>query len=111
MPLMAIQSSAIKTILIVVSFYMLPSLAMAKDISNEQRNAYEARQEFNKKQSRHQNLLTRILQQEKRLQEEEARLDKLKSEEQVAKTELDQATVNLESKVNALNNVWELRNR
>lgn len=87
------------------------SAAFAQDISNEQRNAYEARKTFNKKASAHQSLSTRIAQQEKRVEEEQARLNKLISEEQAAKRELDQAKLDLENKVNKLNDVWELRDR
>lgn len=87
------------------------STAFAQDISNEQRNAYEARKTFNKKASAHQNLSTKISQQEKRVEEEQARLNKLVSEEQAAKRELDQAKLDLENKVNKLNDVWDLRDQ
>lgn len=94
-----------------IVLFSLPIIGLAQDISNEQRNAYEARQHFNKQQSNHQNLLKRVSLQEQRVAEENARLDQLKADELAAKSALDQAKVNLDSKVNALNNVWELRDK
>lgn len=84
---------------------------LAQDISNEQRNAYEARQTLNEKKSAHESLVTRTAQQEKRVQIEQDRLAKLRTDQQAAKVELDQAEVDLDAKVNALNNVWDLRDK
>ncbi len=99
------------TLLFSVFLCLTAITATAKDISNEQRNAYEARETFHKKKSAHDNLLKRIVQQEKRLEEEQARLNQLRTDEQSAKTELDQAKTNLDEKVDALNAVWGSRNQ
>ena len=103
------QTLTINTLLIAFSFCMLPSLAMAQDITTEQRNAYEARKEYNKSQSNYQDLLTRISKQEERVAEEQARLTELQSQEIAAKTAVEQSKINLDSKVQRLNEVWDLR--
>jgi len=99
------------SLLCVALLCICSTVVSAKDISNEQRNAYEARETYNKKKSAHADLVKRISQQEKRLVEEQARLDKLKAEEQSAKAAVDQAKTDLENKVDALNAVWHLRNK
>ncbi len=101
----------VHSLLIAALLCSLSTVTLARDISNEQRNAYEARQVFNKKKSNHQNLLTRISQQEKRVSEEQERLSKLRDQEAAAKNELEQARINLDNKTNALNAVWDQRNQ
>ncbi len=108
---MATSSKVVTTLMFSVFFSLAALTATAKDISNEQRNAYEARETFHQKKSAHDNLLQRITQQEKRLEEEQARLNQLRSDEQSAKVELDQAKANLDEKVDALNAVWGTRNQ
>ncbi|MFW5432616.1 MAG: hypothetical protein ACKE5M_05060 [Methylophilaceae bacterium] len=104
-------SPTIKTTLIAISFCLLPSQAMAKDISNEQRNAYEARQQYNKNESNHRDLLKKISRQEKRVADEQARLNELQGEEVSAANKVNQSKVNLDAKVQKLNEVWDLRNQ
>lgn len=87
------------------------TVTLAKDISNEQNNAYQARKLYNKNKSSHQDLLTRIQQQEKRVAEEQARLNDLKAKEVNAQTAVDQSKIDLDAKTQKLNEVWELRNR
>lgn len=99
------------TLLLAAFLTIISTPTVAQDISNEQRNAYEARQAYNKKMSAHKNLLTRVSQQEKRINDEQTRLDQLKADEQKAMSELGQAKTNLDSKVNALNAIWELRDK
>lgn len=99
------------TLFIVILLSAFSLTALARDISNEQRNAYEARKEFNKKKSNHQNLLSRVSQQEKKVAEEQERLQTLRAEEATAKQALDQAKTNLDDKVEALNAVWDQRDR
>lgn len=99
------------TLLLAACLTIIPIITVAQDITNEQRNAYEARQTYNKKMSVHQNLLTRVSQQQKRVNDEQTRLSQLKADEQSAMSELELAKANLDSKVNALNTVWELRDK
>ncbi len=105
------QSAIPKALLFTLSLCLLPSYALAKDISNEQRNAYEARQEYTKNKSNHENLLTRISLQEERIAKEQERLNQLKTEETMAKTKLEQSKIDLDAKVRALNAVWDLRSQ
>lgn len=105
------QSSTFITFTIALSLCLLSTYASAKDIQNEQRNAYEARKTYNNNQSKHQNLLNRIKQQEKRVAGEQERLDKLIAEEATAKAELDQSKADLDTKVRILNDAWNLRDQ
>jgi len=80
-----------KTLLLGALLIIIPAFTFAQDISNEQRNAYEARQAYNKKMSAHQNHLTQLSKQEKQVKEEQKRLGKLRADEQKLMSELDQA--------------------
>lgn len=108
---MAKQLTIINALSLAALFSLSTCPVNAKDITNEQRNAYEARNLYNKNKSNHENLLTRISQQEKRIAEEQTKLNKLKAEEATAKTELDQSKADLEAKTKALDEVWDLRNQ
>ena len=83
----------------------------AKDISNQQRNAYEARQEYNQNKSDYESLLVQISEQEKYLAQQQEKLDQLNAEKVSAKEKMDQSKQRLDSEVEALNNAWELRDR
>lgn len=83
----------------------------AKDIANLQRNAYQARQEFNQNKSDYESLLSQISQQEKYLAEQQARLNQLNADKARAKEKLDQSKVRLDAVVKALNEAWESRDK
>ncbi len=106
-----IKKSTSEVLLIALSLCLLSPYVVAKDISNEQRNAYEARKAYNKNKSAHENLITRITQQEKRVTDEQVRLNQLKADEVAAKAKLDQSKMDLDEKVRVLNEVWELRDQ
>lgn len=108
------QSILIKrppTISLVFFTLLFSHIAFAQDISNEQRNAYEARQIFNESKSAHESALNRLSNQEKRVAKEQSRLQQAIQEEQAAKSALAQSKANLDSKVDALNQVWDLRDK
>lgn len=109
--MMVKQSLTISALAFATSLCLIPSLAAAKDIQNEQRNAYEARVLYNKNQSSHEGLLTRISQQEQRVADAQARLDQLITEETTSKENLAQSKTDLDAKVRSLNDVWDLRNQ
>lgn len=107
-PTLSKSSSTISLILFTLLF---SHMAFTQDISNEQRNAYEARQMFNKSKSAYESASNRLSNQEKRVAEEQSRLDQARQEEQAAKTALEQSKANLDNKVDALNQVWDLRDK
>lgn len=106
-----IKATNAKFLLAILSLCLISPFATAKDITNEQRNAYDARKAYNKHKSAHENLLTRIADQEKRIADEQARLNQLKADEMTAKTKLDQSKTNLDEQVRILNDVWEQRDQ
>jgi septal ring factor EnvC (AmiA/AmiB activator) len=105
------QSSTLILLVIFLSLCLTPTFASAKDIKNEQRNAYKARKLYNKNRTNHQNLLTRISRQEKRVADEQEKLDKLTAEEATARAKLEKSKVDLDAKVRTLNEAWDLRNQ
>jgi septal ring factor EnvC (AmiA/AmiB activator) len=106
-----IKKSISEVLIMALSLCLLSPYVVAKDISNEQRNAYEARKAYNKNKSAYENLIKRVSQQEKRVADEQARLNQLKADEVAAKAKLDQSKQDLDEKVRALNEVWELRDQ
>lgn len=88
---------------------VVPSIAVAKDITNEQRQAYQARERYNDNKSDYENLLRRIAKQEKHLIEEQEKLNQLKKDEVAAKLELEQSKADLDAKTQRLNEVWDSR--
>jgi len=104
-----IKATNTKLLLAIISLCLISPFATAKDITHEQRNAYDARKLYNKNKSAHENLLKRIADQEKRLSDEQTRLNQLKADEAAAKAKLKQSKSNLDEQVRILNDVWELR--
>lgn len=88
---------------------MAPAIAIAKDITNEQRQAYEARERFNDTKSKHEKLLRKISKQEERITKEQEKLSQMINEEAAAKIEVEQSRANLEAKTQQLNDVWDSR--
>jgi len=101
----------LNTLILAVSCCLFPTFASAQDISNEQRNAYEARAQYNKNKSSYNDIVVRLSQQEQRLAEEQERLNQLKAEESAAKSALEQSKIDLDEKVRILNDVWDSRNQ
>lgn len=99
-------------ILILFTFCMAASVSIeAKDISNEQRNAYKARQEYNQNKYEYESLLVQISEQEKYLAQQQEKLDQLNAEKVSAKEKLDQSKQRLDAEVNALSRAWESRDQ
>lgn len=90
---------------------ILPNLAMAKDITNEQRQAYQARERYQDNKSNHEKLLQRISRQESRITKEQEKLDQMKKDEVAAITELEQSKADLDAKTQTLNDVWDSRHQ
>ncbi len=98
--------------LIILAFFSVSSYAAyAKDISNEQRNAYKARQAYNQNKSDYESLLTQIEQQERYLAQQQQKLDQLLADKMQAKAKLDESKKHLDAEVKTLNQVWELRDK
>lgn len=87
------------------------SNVLARDISNEQRAASDARNRYNSAKSNDDNLGKQIAAQEKRVADEQARLKNLQDKQVEAKTELENAKADLDVKVNTLEKVWDERNK
>jgi peptidoglycan hydrolase CwlO-like protein len=99
----------ITLLLTLVVTTVLPFSANARDIKNEQREAYEARKQYNSKKSNHENLLSRISKQEEHVKKQQEKLNQLRTEEVSARKDVEQSKANLEAKTKALNDVWDLR--
>lgn len=97
--------------LLTVALLSFSTTSMSRDISSEQSQAYEARKLYNKNKSKHKDLLKAIELQEKRVADAQARLNDLKAQEAAANTEVNQSKMNLDAKVQQLNDVWDSRNR
>ncbi len=108
---MIVAKTITRALLITTLLSSFSSIALARDISNEQRNAYEARQAYNKQKSAHEALNQRVAVQEKHVAQAQEKLNQLRQEAQQAKAAEEQAKVNLENSVNALNAVWDLRDK
>lgn len=92
----------------------LPGLnqhVFARDISNEQRAVTEAREEQNAAQTNLIESNKHIVAQEKRVADEQIRLQTLKQEQQAAQSRLDKANIQLERNLSILEKAWPERNR
>lgn len=99
-------------ILILFTILLMPTFSInAKDISNEQRNAYKARQDYNQNKSEYESLLVQISEQERYLAQQQEKLDQLNAEKVRAKEKLEQSKQRLDAEVNALNRAWESRDQ
>lgn len=87
----------------------IPNITLAKDIINEQRQAYQARERYNDNKSDYENLLRQIAKQEKHVNEEQEKLNQLKKDEVAARLKLDQSKADLDAKTQRLNEVWDSR--
>lgn len=83
----------------------------ARDISNEQRSAYKARQEYNQNKSEYESLLVQISEQERYLAQQQEKLDQLNAEKVRANEKLEQSKQRLDAEVKALNRAWESRDQ
>ncbi len=87
------------------------TLTLARDISNEQRAASEARDTYNNAVAHEADLGKQIADQEKRVATEQARLKDLQDKQAANKSAVDNAKVDLEAKVQALEKAWPERNK
>ncbi|MGB4812302.1 MAG: hypothetical protein WBP13_07470 [Methylophilaceae bacterium] len=94
--------------LLLVTF-ALPSLA--RDISNEQRAASEARDRYNDATSNEAKLSKQVAEQEKRIAEDQSRLKELQDKLATNKSEAENAKADMDAKVEALERAWPDRNK
>lgn len=90
---------------------VLSSPALARDINVEQHNASEARKEYNNAKDNYDSITKQISTIEQHIAEQQAKLDQLKNEQANAQTNVDNAKVNLDQKVEILERAWEERNK
>lgn len=98
-------------LLIALSLSLFANAAAARDISNEQREAYEARQAYNKAKTNYADYAYQIEQQEKRVADAQTRLNNLQNEQANAQSDVDAKKADLDAKVQRLNDVWDERNK
>ena len=84
---------------------------LARDISNEQRAASEARERYNAAVSNEASLSKQVTEQEKRVATEQARLKELQDKQLQNKALIESAKIDLDAKVQTLESVWEERNK
>jgi septal ring factor EnvC (AmiA/AmiB activator) len=102
----------VKRMLILFTLCLAASASThAKDITNQQRNAYEARQEYHQNKSDYESLESQISQQEKYLADQQRKLDKLNADKERVKAKLDQSKKRLDAEVKALNQLWDQRDK
>lgn len=87
------------------------STTVARDISNEQRAASEARDTYNNAITNERGLSQQIAEQKKRVATEQARLNDLQDKQAANKSAIESAKVDLEVKVQALEKAWPERNK
>jgi len=96
---------------VLASLTFAVNMAFARDISNEQRAASDARDVYNQAKSVDNSLTQQIADQEKRVTAEQTRLDELKNKQLANKAALKNAEVDLNAKVITLEKVWDERNK
>lgn len=84
---------------------------LARDISNEQRAASKARDTYNNAVAHEADLGKQIADQEKRVATEQARLKDLQDKQAANISAIENARVDLEAKVQALEKAWPERNK
>ena len=89
----------------------ISSTALARDIGLEQRAASAARDEYNQANSDAADNVQKISAQEKRVADEQARLNQLQDNQTAANARLEKAKADLEAKEKALEQVWGERNK
>lgn len=94
-----------------VLFALNATPTLARDISNEQRAASEARERYNAAVSNEASLSKQVAEQEKRVATEQARLKELQDKQAQNKGLIDSAKTDLDAKVQTLESVWEQRNK
>ncbi|HOY71209.1 MAG TPA: hypothetical protein PL131_10665 [Methylotenera sp.] len=94
-----------------VLFTLSATPTLARDISNEQRAASEARERYNAAVSNDASLSKQVAEQEKRVATEQARLKDLQDKQAQNKALVDSAKTDLDAKVQTLESVWEQRNK
>jgi peptidoglycan hydrolase CwlO-like protein len=87
------------------------AIAFARDINVEQHNASEARDRYNKAQANYESVSKQISTLEQHIAEQQAKLNELKSKQSATQTEIDQAKMDLDNKIEILNKAWEDRNK
>jgi peptidoglycan hydrolase CwlO-like protein len=99
------------TVFILSIISVLSSPALARDINVEQHNASEARKEYNNAKDNYDSITKQISTIEQHIAEQQAKLDQLKNEQANAQTNVDNAKLNLDQKVEILERAWEERNK
>lgn len=98
-------------LLIIFSFFIMPSSVFARDIGVEQRATSAARDEYNQAKSDASDNAQSISAQEKRVADEQARLKQLQDSQLAANTRLDKAKADLDAKEKILEKAWQERNK
>ena len=97
--------------LMLISLLLASNAAVARDISYEQRAASNAREVYNQAKSTDNALSLQITEQEKRVAAEQVRLRALQDQQMTNKAALENAQIDLDAKVIALENAWNERNK
>ncbi|MFA6040081.1 MAG: hypothetical protein WC733_01100 [Methylophilus sp.] len=96
-------------IILFVSIYS--SNLLARDIANEQRNATEAREQYNKAQANYSDVTQSIAALEQQIAEQQAQLEVLKNKQATAESKLETSKANLDEKVQLLEQAWANRDK
>ena len=94
-----------------ISLLLASNAAVSRDISHEQRAASNAREVYNQAKSTDNALTLQITEQEKRVAAEQVRLRALQDQQMTNKAALENAQIDLDAKVIALENAWNERNK
>jgi len=97
--------------IIAVSLLAFAALSNAQNINAEQEAAYQARETYNENKNKLNALSNSVAQQEVRVAEAQGKLDDLKAQQTAAQTALAASKIDLDAKVEALNAVWDLRDK
>ncbi|MGZ8271867.1 MAG: hypothetical protein ACXW1T_11600 [Methylophilus sp.] len=99
----------ISFLIILSSLYT--SISQARDINVEQHNASEARDRYTKAQANYESLSKQISTLEQQIAEQQVKLNELKNKQSATQTEIDQAKIDLDNRIEILNRAWEERNK
>jgi len=105
----SIKSAALTVF--VLSACVLSVPALARDISGEQRAAYDARLQYEQASSDYTNYTRQLELQQKLVAQEQAKLKDLQEKQNASQLVLEKATADLEAKDKILNEVWDQRDK
>lgn len=96
-----------KMFILILCGFTLPMPTLARDVAMEQFSVTVARKDYETAKTRNEDLSAKINDQEKRVQQEQARLKELQLQQSLATEKLAATKAELEKKQKALERAWD----